>query len=144
MMLNFFQWDICLPTSCYLTELLLPHSIHPTDSQCGKHITNFKTAKEEFHLVVKAMLNTSLQEESMMLVVPSIMACSILQASRLVCVLLPSWPDQLEAMTGYTRDQLEQVTDSLVSLHKLQGEETLGGGDEGYHSNISVGYSPEK
>ena len=93
LILNFFQWEICLPTSCYLTELLLPLSIHTTDRQCGKNIDNFRTAKVELLLVVKEMLDTSLLEESMMLVVPSIIACCILQASRLVCGLFPSWPD---------------------------------------------------
>ena len=143
-MLNFFQWEICLPPCCYITELLLPLSIHPSDRQFGQNIVNFRTVKEELHLAVKEMLDTSLQEESMMLVVPSIMACSIIQASRMVCGLCPCWPVQLETMTGYTRDLLEQVTDSLVSLHKLQGEEALVGLDEGYISNISVGYSPDK
>eukprot|EP00092_Neocalanus_flemingeri_P001350 GFUD01001441.1.p1 GENE.GFUD01001441.1~~GFUD01001441.1.p1 ORF type:complete len:291 (-),score=78.59 GFUD01001441.1:125-943(-) len=144
-MLNFFQWDICMPTSCYLTELLLPHSIHQTDRQWGRPIDNFRTAKAELHLAVKEMLDIGLQEETMMQVVPSLMACSILQASRLVCGMFPDWPDQLDTMTGYTRDQLELITDSLVSLHKLHGEEVLCPVDEGYHSNISVGYySPEK
>jgi len=143
-MLNFFHWDICLPTWCYITELLLPLSIHPSDTHFGQNIVNFRTVKEELHTAVKEMLDTSLQEESMMLVVPSIMACSIVQASRLVCGLYPCWPDQLESMTGYTREVLEQTTDSLVSLHKLQGEEVLVGVDEGYVSNLSVGYSPEK
>eukprot|EP00092_Neocalanus_flemingeri_P030186 GFUD01032764.1.p1 GENE.GFUD01032764.1~~GFUD01032764.1.p1 ORF type:complete len:290 (-),score=82.95 GFUD01032764.1:120-935(-) len=143
-MLNFFQWDICMPTSCYLTELLLPLSIHPNDWQHGRPIANFRTAKEELHVAVKEMLDIGLQEETMMLVVPSLMASSILQASRLVCGMFPGWTDQLESMTGYTRDQLEQITDSLVSLHKLHGEEVLCPVDEGYHSNISVGCSPEK
>ena len=94
-------------------------------------------------MVVKEMMDTGLQEESMMLVMPSIMACSILQASRRVCGLTPSWPYLMEELTRYTSDQLEMVTDSLISLHKLLGEEALGV-DEGYQSNMSVGYSPEK
>ena len=142
-MLSFFQWSICLPTSCYLTELLLPHCLLPSDKQHGENIYNFKTVKEDLQLVVKEMMDTGLQEESMMLVMPSIMACSILQASRRVCGLTPSWPYLMEELTRYTSDQLEMVTDSLISLHKLHGEEALGV-DEGYHSNMSVGYSPEK
>jgi len=142
-MLSFFQWSICLPTSCYLTELLLPHCLLPSDRQHGENILNFKTVKEDLQLVVKEMMDTGLQEESMMLVMPSIMACSILQASRMVVGLSPSWPNILEELTRYTSDQLEMVTDSLISLHKLLGEEVFGV-DEGYQSNMSVGYSPEK
>ena len=143
-MLNFFQWDICLPTSCYLTELLMPHTIHPSDKQYGENINNFKTVKEELHYTVKEMMDTGLQEESLMLVAPSLMACAVLQASRRACCLSPWWPEQMETLTGYTSDQLDIVTNSLVSLHKLLGEDTLTAADEGYQSNLSVGYSPEK
>ena len=91
-MLSFFQWSICPPASCYLTELLLPHSLHPSDKQYGENINNFRTVKEDLQMAVKEMMDIGLQEESMMLVMPSLMACSILQASRKVCGLTPSWP----------------------------------------------------
>jgi len=143
-MLNFFQWDICLPTTSYLTELLLPCAILASDEQYGVSIVNFRRVKEEMHMVVKEMMDIGMQEESMMLVPPSIMACAILQASRRVCCMNPCWPKELEALTGYNTGQLESVTESLVSLHKLLGEDELGVVDEGYHSNLSVGNSPEK
>ena len=143
-MLNYFQWDICLPTTPYLTELLLPYVILASDQQYGVAIVNFRRVKEEMHMAVKEMMDIGMQEESMMLVAPSIMACSILQASRRVCCLSPCWPDEMETLTRYNMDQLESLTESLVSLHKLLGEDEVGVADEGYHSNLSVGYSPEK
>jgi len=143
-MLNYFRWDICLPTTAYLTELLLPHIIHPSDKQGGQTIVNFRTVKEDLHRTVKMMMDHGLQEGSMMLVAPSLMAASILQASRKVCGVSPCWPSQMENLTGYSKDQMETVTDSLVSLHKIVDEEDMGGADEGYQSNLSVGYSPEK
>jgi len=140
MMLNFFKFDLLIPTSCYMTELLLPQSIHPSDKQYGQEIYNFRRVKEDLHEVVKEMLDVSLKEESMMLVPASVMAGCVILASRLVCCLAPSWPRQLLQLTGYTRDKLESVTDSLVTLHKLQGEIIISV-DEGYHSNVS---SPTK
>ena len=140
MMLNFFKLDLFIPTSCYITELLLTHSSHPSDEQYGQVIYNFRRVKEELHVVVKEMLDVSLKEESMMLVPASVMAGCVILASRLVCCLTPSWPHQLVLLTGYTRDQLESVTDSLVTLHKLQDEDMISV-DEGYHSNVS---SPNK
>jgi len=143
-MLNYFQWDICLPTTPYVTELLLPHLILASDQQYGVSIMNFRRVKEEVQLVVKEMLDIGMQEESMMLVAPSIMACSILQASRRVCCLSPCWPIEMETLTGYNKDKLEALTESLVSLHKVLDEDEVGVADEGYLSNLSVGYSPEK
>jgi len=143
-MLNYFQWDICLPTTPYVTELLLPHLILASDKQYGVSIVNFRRVKEELQTVVKEMMDIGLQEESMMLVAPSIMACSILQASRMVCCLSPCWPGEMEALTGYNTDKLEALTESLVSLHKVLDEDEVGVADEGYYSNLSVGYSPEK
>jgi len=142
-MLNYFQWDICLPTTPYLTELLLPYVILASDQQYGAAIVNFRRVKEEMQMAVKEMMDIGMQEESMMLVAPSIMACSILQASRRVCCLSPCWPDEMETLTRYNTDQLESLTESLVSLHKLLGEDEVGVADEGYHSNLS-GYSPGK
>jgi len=142
-MLSYFHWEICIPTSSYLTELLLPLAILASDEQYGVSIVNFRRVKEEMHTTVKEMMNIGLQEESMMQVAPSIMACSILMASRSVCCLSPCWPLNLQTFTGYNIDQLQSLTESLVSLHKLLGEDELVV-DEGYHSNLSVGYSPEK
>ena len=144
-MLNYFQWNIHLPTTPYLTELLLPYVILASDKQYGVAIGNFRRVKEEMQTAVKEMMDIGMQEEeSMMLVTPSIMACSILQASRRVCCLSPCWPDEMETLTRYNMDHLKSVTESLVSLHKLLGEEEVGVADEGYHSNLIVGYSPEK
>jgi len=143
-MLNYFQWDICLPTTPYVTELLLPHLILASDEQYGVSILNFRRVTEELQMVVKEMLDIGLQEESMILVAPTIMACSILQASRIVCCLSPCWPGEMETLTGYNTDQLEALAESLVSLHKVLDEDEVGVADEGYHSNLSVGYSPEK
>ena len=87
-MLNYFQWNIHLPTTPYLTELLLPYVILASDKQYGVAIGNFRRVKEEMQTAVKEMMDIGMQEEeSMMLVTPSIMACSILQASRRVYVV---------------------------------------------------------
>jgi len=146
MMLDFFMWDINYPTCCYVIEILLPLCIHPLDIQFihyrGNQL-NFQAAKEGFFFIVKEMLDFCIQEESLMLVVPSILACAVLQASRIQCGLVPSWPTNVATVSGYSNEQIDSVTDSLVSLHKLHSddENML---DEGYQSNLSSGLSPEK
>merc|ERR1719300_1727809 len=65
------------------------------------------------------------------------------KASRIQCGLVPSWPTNVATVSGYSNEQIDSVTDSLVSLHKLHSddENML---DEGYQSNLSSGLSPEK
>ena len=144
-MLEYFQWDICLPTSCCLTELLLPLCLPSTsDKQHGKSVSNFQTAKIEFLHMVKVMMDLSLHEDSMMLVAPSIMACAILNSSRIVSGIQPGWPNYMKDLTGVSTEELETNTDNLISLHKFYREDDeMEIVDEGYHSNNSLVNSPE-
>ena len=78
------------------------------------------------------MLDISLTEESMMQTMSSLMALSVLQASRLVIGL--TWSLELDLMTGYQREEAQYLTDCLLSLYKLQSEEEVVIIDEGYIS----------
>ena len=125
-MLEFFHWDICLPTSCCLTELLLPLCLPSTsDKQHGESVSNFQTAKIEFLHTVKVMMDLSLHEDSMMLVAPSIMACAILNSSRIVSGLQPGWPNYMKDFTGFSTEDLETNTDNLISLLKFYREDDV-------------------
>ena len=86
------------------------------------------------------MLDISLIEESMMQTVSSLMALSVLQASRLVIGL--TWSQDLDKLTGYKRGEAQYLTDCLLSLYKLQSEEEIVIIDEGYiSSNCSINNS---
>ena len=63
------------------------------------------------------MLDISLIEESMMQTVSSLMALSVLQASRLVIGL--TWSQDLDKLTGYKREEAQYLTDCLLSLHSV-------------------------
>lgn len=81
----------------------------------------------------------------MMGVVSSLMAVSVLQASRFVTGL--PWSRDLDSLTGYSREDYLQLVDCLVSLHKLQQDDDVVIIDEGYVStsiNASVNTTTEK
>jgi len=135
-MLKYLDWDLNFPTSCYITELLLHHSLSSADlkTSCKLKVpyNSFAEMKLDFLKTIKEMLDISLTEESMMQTMSSLMALSVLQASRLVIGL--TWSLELDLMTGYQREEAQYLTDCLLSLYKLQSEEEVVIIDEGYIS----------
>ena len=160
-MLRFLDWDLSLPTCCYITELLINRSFSFDDwTQSQRHtvtsssrlFASFTEMKMAFLRAVKEVsdrnrnnnsvsyrhllfqiLDIYLQEESMIQNLPSLMAVAVLQASR--CVLGLAWCEELDLVTGWGREVTQYPTDCLVSLHKLQQEDDVIIIDEGYISN---------
>jgi len=141
-MLRFLDWDLSLPTCCYITELLITRSFSLDDwAQSQRHtvtsssrlFASFTEMKMAFLRAVKEILDIYLQEESMIQNLPSLMAVAVLQASR--CVLGLAWCEELDLVTGWGRAVTQYPTDCLVSLHKLQQEDDVIIIDEGYISN---------
>lgn len=140
-MLSYFSWDLNMATACYTAELLLPYCLETHDLKpVSKRYHCFQTLKMELLRTVKEMLDICLVEESFMQTLSSMAAVTVVQASRLVCGL--PWSDRLDAMTGYSRENIQTPTDCLLSLHKLQVEDEVIIIDEGYiSSNYSVNNS---
>ena len=136
-MLNYFNWNICLPTSCYFTFLLLPHSIQPTDHHNSGPILSFLKAQAYFQEYVEYFLKISLTDISFIDTLPSILAASIIAAARRAFGLSPHWPDNLELLTGYREDQLGHLTTLLLFHHRLSVST-----DEGYNSFSASPTSP--
>lgn len=141
--LTFFNWNLCIPTACHFTEMLLPHSIHPTDSHNGGPIVSFREAKAYFHQYVKYFLDIGMQEAAFVDTLPSLLAASLIAASRMAFGLTPTWPASLEKMAGYKRGQLHPFTEILLSAFRRDStpdqdedkEMVPGTPDEGYHSH---------
>jgi len=144
-MLQYLDWDLNFPTCCYITELLLHNSLSSSDLKTSFKLkvsyNSYADMKMDFLKTIKEMLDISLIEESMMQTVSSLMALSVLQASRLVIGL--TWSQDLDKLTGYKREEAQYLTDCLLSLYKLQSEtEEIVIIDEGYiSSNCSINNS---
>lgn len=136
-MLNYFSWNICLPTSCYFTSLLLPHAIQPSDHHNSGPILSFLKAQAYFQEYVQFFLKVSLADVSFIDILPSILAASIIAAARRAFGLTPPWPDTLEMLTGYVEEQLGHLTTLLLFHHRLSVSN-----DEGYCSFSSSPTSP--
>jgi len=136
-MLNYFNWNICLPTPCYFTSLLLPHSIQPSDHHNAGPILSFIKAQAYFQEYVEFFLKVSLADVSFIDTLPSLLAASVIAAARRAFGLSPPWPDSLEILTGYREDQLGHITTLLLFHHRLSIST-----DEGYCSFNSSPTSP--
>ena len=79
MILTFFNFHLSLPT-CHFTEMLLPYSILPTDCQDGK---------TKDYQCIKYFLDVALQEVFFVDTLPSLLAASIIVASRMALELAP-------------------------------------------------------
>jgi len=137
-MLNYFNWNICLPTTCYFTSILLPHAIQPSDHHNSGPILSFIKAQAYFQEYVEFFLKVSLTDVNFIDTLPSILAASVIAAARRAFGLSPTWPDKLEILTGYREDQLGHLTTLLLFHHGM----SVSSGDEGYCSFTSSPTSP--
>jgi len=137
-MLNYFNWNICLPTTCYVTSILLPHAIHPSDHHNSGPILSYIKAQAYFQEYVEFFLKVSLVDVSFIDALPSILAASVIAAARRAFGLSPTWSDNLEVLTGYREDQLSHLTTLLLFHHGM----SVSSGDEGYCSFSSSPTSP--
>lgn len=138
--LKYFNWNLCLPTACYFAEMWLPYAISQTDSHNNGPIVSFREAKAYFHQYVKYFLDLAMQESVFISTLPSLLAASLLAASRSAFGLTPQWPKNLEIITGYEMVSLVPFTEILLSTFKRDASEDQDmsmDADEGYHSRTS-------
>jgi len=139
--LTFFNWSLCIPTACHFTEMLLPYSILPTDCHNGGPIVSLREAKDYYHQYVKYFLDIALQEVAFVDTLPSLLAASLIAASRMAFGLTPTWPVGVEQRSGYNFEKLQPFTEILLSAFRRDNssnnednEAVSEAQDEGYHS----------
>jgi hypothetical protein len=141
--LTYFNWNLLIPTACHFTEMILPHSIHPTDSHNGGPIVSFREAKAYFHQYVKYFLDIAIQESAFVDIIPSKLAAALIAASRMAFGLTPTWPPGMHETTGYQKEELTPFTDLLLTAFRRDSpnnddsKAVPPSPDEGYHSRTA-------
>jgi hypothetical protein len=128
-MLNFFQWNICLPTVQTFCSFLLPHAVLSSDLHNNGPILSREKAAAYFETYVHYFLKVSLVDPVFIDCLPSLVAAAVLAAARRAFGFSPRWPELLQGMTGYSEVALSGLTSALL-LHHAVGEAH----DEGYES----------
>ena len=95
-MLTYFNWNVCLPTPCYFTSMLLPYSILPTDTHNKGPILCYSKARDYFEEYVQFFLKLSLTDMNLLDSRPSLVAAAIVLAARKAFGLAPTWSYQLQ------------------------------------------------
>jgi len=129
-MLNYFQWNISIPTAYYCAALLLPWGILDTDKLLSGPILSYSKAHAYYEEYVQYFLRVSLVDYNLVDVLPSRLGVSVIAASRKAFGLVEPWPSRLQRLSGYSLGDLDQIV--MILLIHLQ--ELSSPSDEGYSS----------
>uniref|UniRef100_A0A3P8VFK0 Cyclin J n=1 Tax=Cynoglossus semilaevis TaxID=244447 RepID=A0A3P8VFK0_CYNSE len=106
LLLETFQWNLYLPTAAHFIEYCLSIAVHEGDLHDGWPLTCLEKSKIYLAKYAEYFLEVSLQDHVFLCFAPSLLAAACVSASRLVLHLSPTWPPQLQCLTGYTWENL--------------------------------------
>jgi len=130
-MLNYFDWNISLPTACYFASTMLPYSILETDRLVSGPILHYSKAQAYLEEYVQLFLKMSVSEISFIELLPSVVGVACCAAARKAFGLVEAWPFKLQRMTDYSWADLHFVVQRLLFTLQQMSASTY---DEGYGS----------
>ncbi|XP_053292389.1 cyclin-J [Pleuronectes platessa] len=117
LLLETFQWNLYLPTAAHFIEYCLSIAIHEGDLHDGWPLTCLEKSKLYMAKYADYFLEVSLQDHVFLCFAPSLLAAACVASSRLVLHLSPTWPPQLQRLTGYTWENLVPCAEKLLIAH---------------------------
>ncbi|KAL7648766.1 UNVERIFIED_CONTAM: hypothetical protein RMT77_000673 [Armadillidium vulgare] len=120
-MLNYFEWNIGTVTAAHFVEVFLMYGITPED---------FIEEKEDFPSAsalhrrlwhsTQHYLDMTLQDAKFLQWKSSGVAAACMVCGRMQTRILPTWPQTLEKVTGYSLNSLAPIIDTLLRLKELE------------------------
>lgn len=118
LLLNFFSWNLDLPTPVHFMEYYLIHAISATDCQSGGRSLEDNTKPMAYtRKYVHYFLEIALQDHSFLAFPPSVITSAAVAASRLRLHLCPSWTPLLIKVTSYTWEQIAPCVHIMLRAH---------------------------
>ncbi|XP_052042186.1 cyclin-J isoform X3 [Apodemus sylvaticus] len=105
LLLETFQWNLCLPTAAHFIEYYLSEAVHETDLHDGWPMVCLEKTKLYMAKYADYFLEVSLQ------------AAACVASSRIILRLSPTWPTRLHRLTAYSWDFLVQCIERLLLAH---------------------------
>ncbi|XP_044518584.1 cyclin-J isoform X3 [Gracilinanus agilis] len=105
LLLETFQWNLCLPTAAHFIEYYLSEAVHETDLHDGWPMVCLEKTKLYMAKYADYFLEVSLQ------------AAACVASSRIILRLSPTWPTRLHRLTAYSWDFLVQCIERLLIAH---------------------------
>ncbi|XP_042545542.1 cyclin-J isoform X2 [Dipodomys spectabilis] len=106
LLLETFQWNLCLPTAAHFIEYYLSEAVHETDLHDGWPMICLEKTKLYMAKYADYFLEVSLQ-----------VAAACVASSRIILRLSPTWPTRLHRLTAYSWDFLVQCIERLLIAH---------------------------
>ncbi|XP_029201203.1 cyclin-J-like [Acropora muricata] len=117
LLLNFFCWNLDLPTPVNFMEYYLVHAISPQDCQSGKSKEDCSKPMTYTRKYVHYFLEIALQDHSFMKFPPSVITSAAVAASRLRLHLCPTWTPHLIKVTSYTWEKIAPCVSIMLRAH---------------------------
>ncbi|XP_028916518.1 cyclin-J isoform X1 [Ornithorhynchus anatinus] len=145
LLLETFQWNLCLPTAAHFIEYYLSEAVHETDLHDGWPMVCLEKTKLYMAKYADYFLEVSLQgalhaygelfvrydlcfpslkfilgisaDHAFLNYAPSLVAAACVASSRIILRLSPTWPARLHRLTAYSWDFLVPCIERLLIAH---------------------------
>ncbi|KAM3914086.1 cyclin-J [Leptodactylus fuscus] len=117
LLLETFQWNLCLPTPSHFIEYYLSIAVIDTDLHDGWPMICLEKTKIYMAKYADYFLEVSLQDHMFLTFLPSLVAAACIAASRMILRLMPSWPTRFHRLTAYSWDVLVPCIERLLVAH---------------------------
>uniref|UniRef100_A0A8C4QKW1 Cyclin-J-like protein n=1 Tax=Eptatretus burgeri TaxID=7764 RepID=A0A8C4QKW1_EPTBU len=123
LLLDAFQWNLCLPTAALFLDYYLAVS-GPDADVCSAWLPG-RPHKIYYYLEKYAQyfLEVSLQDHVYLRFYPSQVAAGCVAAARACLHLSPTWPPQFQRLTNYSWDHLAPCMELLLLAHDNDSKE---------------------
>ncbi|NXD36364.1 CCNJ protein, partial [Copsychus sechellarum] len=117
LLLETFQWNLCLPTAAHFIDYYLSIAVHETDLHDGWPMVCLEKTKLYMAKYADYFLEVSLQDHEFLNYAPSLVATACVASSRIILRLSPTWPTRLHHLTAYSWDFLVPCIERLLIAH---------------------------
>ncbi|KFP43401.1 Cyclin-J, partial [Chlamydotis macqueenii] len=117
LLLETFQWNLCLPTAAHFIDYYLSIAVHETDLHDGWPMVCLEKTKLYMAKYADYFLEVSLQDHAFLNYAPSLVATACVASSRIILRLSPTWPTRLHHLTAYSWDFLVPCIERLLIAH---------------------------
>uniref|UniRef100_A0A8C5JVI5 Cyclin-J-like protein n=1 Tax=Jaculus jaculus TaxID=51337 RepID=A0A8C5JVI5_JACJA len=117
LLLETFQWNLCLPTAAHFIEYYLFEAVHETDLHDGWPMICLEKTKLYMAEYAAYFLEVFLQDCAFLNYAPSLVAAACVASSRIILHLSPAWSTRLHRLTAYSWDFLVQCIERLLTTH---------------------------
>ncbi|CAO2642599.1 Cyclin-J-like protein [Lemmus lemmus] len=115
LLLEAFNWDLCLPTPAHFLDYYLLASVSQKDHHCHTWPTTcLRKTKECLKEYAHYFLEVTLQDHIFYKFQPSVVAAACVGASRICLQLSPYWTRDLQRVSSYSLEHLSTCIEILL------------------------------